>query len=160
NQYVLELRGFGRAIVFQFPNEHARHRSHEQTASDRRAAFLLPMLQLLSMALEEFEEALDSPAPVIATSQVFGGRPFARRIAEQHPLGQNFSLLVAQLRDDVTQRQGRSGLFNALALDLLLRRPIQNDFGLGDPQRSRLAAMQRSAGVAGAAGVAELFELA
>ena len=71
DQDRLQFRGLRCVVCLQLPDHHAGHRRDKQAAGDGRSGLLLPLFQLLAVALEQFEEAFNSPPPVVTTSQVF-----------------------------------------------------------------------------------------
>jgi hypothetical protein len=60
------------------PDDDARHGGHQQPTRDRRPRFLLPLLQLLPVALEQLEEALDLPRTLQGKRQLLSMGPGGR----------------------------------------------------------------------------------
>ena len=88
DQDVFQFRCSRRIVCLQLPHHHAGHRRHQQAAGNGRGGLLPPVFQLLAVALEQFEETLDPPPPVVAERQVSRIRPIDRCIGQQFPFGQ------------------------------------------------------------------------
>ena len=50
-----QFRGLRCVVCLQLPDHHADHRRDKQAAGDGRSGLLLPLFQLLAVALEQFE---------------------------------------------------------------------------------------------------------
>ena len=114
-----QFRGLWCVVCLQLPDHHAGHRRDKQAAGDGRSGLLLPLFQLLAVALEQFEITFNAPPPVVTTSQVFGMHAL-RRVGQQHPLGQYFSPPVTELDHNIPQGKWSSGNLECFPLTFFL----------------------------------------
>src|SRR5882762_3817951 len=84
------------------PNHDTGHSRHQQTFGNPFNSFLLPLINLEAMALQQLEVRFDSPAPVIPIGQLLGAN-LTRHVAEQVPFSLHRLIRQAQLADNQAQ---------------------------------------------------------
>ena len=95
------------------PHRGAGHRGHPQPPGDCRRRFLLPGLDLLSAGLQQLEQLLDVPAPVVPQRDCLRV-DLGWNIRQQEPRRQNPAIRRADFREH--QPQGRRRARNPLAV--------------------------------------------
>ena len=98
DQHGFAFFGGGSGAAFPLPGHHARHRRDPQAFRDGRGRFLLPVIDLVAAAFQQFVERFDPPAPVVPQGDGLGGH-LDGDIGQQEPLGQQHPLLVANVND-------------------------------------------------------------
>ena len=94
------------------PHRGAGHRGHPQPPGDCRRRFLLPGLDLLSAGLQQLEQLLDVPAPVVPQRDCLRV-DLGWNIRQQEPRRQNPAIRRADFREH--QPQGRRRARNPIS---------------------------------------------
>ncbi|MCY1361882.1 hypothetical protein D9M69_485730 [compost metagenome] len=102
------LFGEGALLTHQSPDQRTGLTGNQQPFEQGKAAFLLPLFELLACPLEQLEVGFDAPAPVVPQGQALSRH--LGHIAQQVPFSQQLSPGVQDSTDHQPGRQRLSRL--------------------------------------------------